>query len=643
MTYYYYLEVAAFIICSLLAIDITSKHQLYRLDSRFFMHAIRAQGALSLIDALSCIALDHTDTVPYSVNIGLCIAYFVLQGLTLALLILFVLSYPEHSLRNTNGYIFIAAGIMTISVILSAITPWTGLLFKISPDGTYTHGPLRIIFYIFYLIVGAFIIFFELTKRRLLMPRERHALAWSGVVILSATTLQMTSNASLILGLATSIAFLLYYIALENPDTYIDKRTACNNHESLRMFIGEWNPSRDKYAIEIVRIHQLDTLAVQYGRDTALQLFQSLATFLKSIAGVKNVFCADDQTLIIVKKGDMSVLQTYEQQIVERFTEPWKLSDGGLVTIEKQTAMFEYPQHFDSFPAYVEMLYHMISLLGPKSGVLLQADEQIIGQKKRTRAVEEALKHALSSETLEVYYQPIFDDNSRTIVSLEALSRLNDPLLGFIPPDEFVSVAEDTGLIYDMGIYVFKKVCRFINTGLMRMKDCPVRAVEINLSPLQLINPKTIPTFRQVMTHYDIPGDMLNFEVTESATVTSPDKLRTAMDELKELGCKFSLDDYGTGFSNISYMVQFPFDFIKFDKSLIWSYFKEPAARIIMQGEFDIITTLGKDIIAEGIEKKEFIEDLRNQNVRFYQGFYFSKAIPERELLVYLEAPLPET
>ena len=129
---------------------------------------------------------------------------------------------------------------------------------------------------------------------------------------------------------------------------------------------------------------------------------------------------------------------------------------------------------------------------------------------------------------------------------------------------------------------------------------------------------------------------MIHLELTESTMVESPFIVQNIMDALLVEGFSFSLDDYGTGYSNISYLIRFPFDEIKFDKNMVWSYFKQHNARLIMQNEFQLLHKLKKEIVVEGIETQEQYEEMQRQNIHLFQGYYFSKALDEENCLHYL-------
>ena len=129
---------------------------------------------------------------------------------------------------------------------------------------------------------------------------------------------------------------------------------------------------------------------------------------------------------------------------------------------------------------------------------------------------------------------------------------------------------------------------------------------------------------------------MIFLELTENTMVESPELVRKTMEEMIRYGVHFSLDDYGTGYSNISYLIQFPFKQIKFDKRMIWSYFESQEANIIMKNEFTILHTLKKEIVAEGIETEEQYHQMKTHGIRLFQGYYFSRALPVEELMIYL-------
>ena len=166
--------------------------------------------------------------------------------------------------------------------------------------------------------------------------------------------------------------------------------------------------------------------------------------------------------------------------------------------------------------------------------------------------------------------------------------------------------------------------------------------MELNLSGLQSVDSDLPLLMNKLLTEYNIPADSVNLEITESVAITSGYMLKKNMDELKKLGCSFSMDDFGTGYSNLSQIVKTEFEVIKIDKSLLWPCFDEKNkslqnAKMLLETLIELMLKFGYEIVVEGIETQEQFEYLKKQGITFAQGYYFSKPLCENDFIEFLE------
>ena len=173
---------------------------------------------------------------------------------------------------------------------------------------------------------------------------------------------------------------------------------------------------------------------------------------------------------------------------------------------------------------------------------------------------------------------------------------------------------------------MFEKVCAFLADE--RTKKVGLTYVEVNLSIYQLIAGNTIEQFKEAMDKYGVTPDQINLEITESGSVSTSHALLTNIDELKELGFKFSLDDYGTGYSNLTYIISMDFTNIKSDKGLLWDANKNENSRILLTDTIQMMRRLGFNVIQEGVENREQLDLVVNAGANLIQGYYFSKPVP---------------
>ena len=250
------------------------------------------------------------------------------------------------------------------------------------------------------------------------------------------------------------------------------------------------------------------------------------------------------------------------------------------------------------------------------------------------RSFEEAIQKGLENGSFEVYYQPTYYMEDLSLYGAEALVRLHSESLGNLYPDEFIPIAENIGLIDDIDNFVLSEVCDFIKSGLPA--EYGMKSINVNLSVLQCMHPDFVNETLHIVDNYNIDKSMINFEITESVAANDYTTLSGIIDSLRNNGFMFSVDDYGTGYSNIQSIFSINFDIVKIDKSILWAAERDEFGMIILSNSIRMITQLGKKILVEGVETKEQIELLKQFPVDYLQGFYFSKPIPKKDFLEFV-------
>lgn len=249
------------------------------------------------------------------------------------------------------------------------------------------------------------------------------------------------------------------------------------------------------------------------------------------------------------------------------------------------------------------------------------------------RALELDLRTALANDSFEVFYQPLLNLKTKRISSCEALLRWPHPERGLISPAEFIPVAEEMGLIVDIGEQVVRKVC----AECMRWPGEVSAAV--NISPTQFRRGNLIAMIKRALAESGLPAERLEIEITESVLFQDVHETRTKLNELRELGVRISLDDFGTGYSSLSYLHSFPFDKVKIDRSFLDGLGTSGRTLTLLRGVARLSNDLGLSVVVEGIETEEQLSLIaREDSVDEAQGYLFSAAIPARQIRQLLAA-----
>jgi EAL domain-containing protein (putative c-di-GMP-specific phosphodiesterase class I) len=238
-----------------------------------------------------------------------------------------------------------------------------------------------------------------------------------------------------------------------------------------------------------------------------------------------------------------------------------------------------------------------------------------------------ALHNALEDEgQFRVFYQPKVEVASGKMKDMEALVRWQHPKLGMVSPADFIPLAEDSGLIVPIGEWVLKEAClktkNWWDAGYTGLQ------VAVNLSTRQLLEPNLLKSIDAVLAETGLPVGGLALEVTESAFMADVKRSETALRKLHELGIKIFLDDFGTGYSSLSYLRRLPIDSVKIDKSFVDDIPEDPEANELVLSIISMSHSLNLQVTAEGVENQAQLDFLKANNCDYYQGYYFSPALP---------------
>jgi len=247
--------------------------------------------------------------------------------------------------------------------------------------------------------------------------------------------------------------------------------------------------------------------------------------------------------------------------------------------------------------------------------------------------IEQELRGAIENDELWMAYQPqIKADGS--LYGVEALSRWNNKKLGNVRPDKFITVAEETGLIKELGKFI-------ITTSLREIKIIQEQleldfSLSINISAIQLMEDGFLETILQLVDDEKFDKTKLTLEITESLSIEDLDKVLPRLHSIRETGIEISLDDFGTGYSSLSVLKKLPINELKIDKSFIDEILYDENEKVLVQSIINIGKNFGMITLAEGVESFEQVQELKNHNCDIFQGYYFSKPLSKHDLIKYL-------
>lgn len=335
----------------------------------------------------------------------------------------------------------------------------------------------------------------------------------------------------------------------------------------------------------------------------------------------------DEFTAIITEVSENSNIEKVAQNIIHTLSEPFYFKgDNNGYYISASIGITVFPGDAKTLEG----------LLKNADQAMYQAKEQgrhrynyftQSMQKEALRKFElnHGLREALLKNRLKVFYQPIINISTGEIAKAEALIRWNDPKRGSISPAEFIPIAEETGLIHEIGDWVYNTVIQDIKKWRDNLGK--IVGVSVNKSPAQFQYKTDDSTWLGLLKEYDLPGNAVTIEITEGLLLKQSNKVHKQLNEYKKNGIEVSIDDFGTGFSALSYLKKFDIDYLKIDRSFIQNIIEDDSDKALTEAIIVMAHKLGIRTIAEGVETKEQLDLLALFNCDFAQGFYFSPAI----------------
>ena len=475
--------------------------------------------------------------------------------------------------------------LFTVSNIAVLFVP---ISYERRGNSVYSHGPAAILayafvgFYILTIIIIAYTHKEYFTKRQLLT-----IYTWQGIWTI-AGIIQLIFPTLLLMGFASAFGIVVLYTQLENPGEFIDDETGNFDHDALLIYIDDRYKYKKQFTILMLQIgYTTSNIDFELEHKAKSKISHILRKITKS-----PVFKVGDDTFCIIYKNDRMV----EEQIYDIKSSIRELRDIPLNV--KYIAIMD---GFE-FQGPKELLGYM-----HKDGIfaeeILYVDEDILNKIRAHNKMSELINDALKNDRVEVFYQPFYHILSKRFTAAEALVRIRDEKGKIISPGEFIPVAEETGQIIPLGMRIFDKVCQFIHE--QKPQSLGLRFIEVNISAAQFDHMNPANFVKDGIKKYGIDPGMINLEITETAQSENKKIVLDNVNSLLKSGVSFSLDDFGTGRSNLDYFIDLPVKNVKFDYIFTQEYFRNERIRHILEGMIDIIHKMDMHIVTEGIETKE--------------------------------------
>lgn len=423
---------------------------------------------------------------------------------------------------------------------------------------------------------------------------------------------------------------------------YHDQLTGLPNREkfqqSLETSIEASRLAHTKLAVLFINLDRFknvnDTFGHAFGDRLLMEAAERLKNGLNSGASVSRQE-GDKFTVTIEDAGQSSYVEMVVQKIVHLFSNPFSI-DGHELRVGCSIGIARYPQDGDD----------PITLMKNAATAMSRAkDYGTNGYRFYTAemndaviqklVMEEWMNKALELEEFMLYFQPQVDIFDHRLNGMEALLRWNHPRLGFIAPNDFIPLAEETGLIIPLGKWVLRTAC--LQNKTWQLEGFPPLKMAVNISPVQFYQDDFVQVVLEALQESGLEPQYLELEITEGIAMYQLDQVINKLNTLRELGVHISIDDFGTGFSSLSYLKKFPIDKLKIAQQFVRDITDDPDDAAIVQAVIAMAKSLKLEVIAEGVETEDQLSFLLDVKCREIQGYIYSRPVPAEEFHALLQ------
>ena len=540
MLYNIHYDVAATLVLLILLYFILSRKGIKKPSHMAFFCVVLNGWISCLFDIFSSIAISYPERYSVLCRDILNFCYLATHNMQALLLCLYILTTTGiYITLNKRSFALLCTPYL-VTLVLLLSNPLFRWVFYYNEKDLYTHGPAMIYLYasaFFYICLA---MYYVITKGKSIPKDKLAALVVFALSGISAVVIQMFLSTLLIELFVQSLSFLGVLFTLENEADIYNGISKVYNRRAFLEDNDIYIKSKVDYSVISVKLTNINNYQNVLGIHAMNEVRYSIAQWMRTFTRNGVVYdCEKDNFCLSLYCISHEEIADIAQKIKETFDTPWPHNEYDL-DLRIHISIIDIPETADSLEALLAVV-DSNKAFGDE--IIMRGKE--LKKLQRSSEVANAIQKALDHHSLQVYYQPIWNRELGRVNSAEALVRLFDDEMGMIPPDEFIPIAENNGLIVKVGEVVFRKACEFYKEN--HLAQYGIEYIEVNLSTVQCMYTGLPDTFKRILKEYDLTPIRFNLEITESVAVHSPDIFLDTMRRLKEEGFTFSMDDYGTG------------------------------------------------------------------------------------------------
>lgn len=417
---------------------------------------------------------------------------------------------------------------------------------------------------------------------------------------------------------------------------HYDTLTGLPNRTLLKELVDEATTraarQNHKLAVFFIDLDRFKNVNDSLGHNIGDKLLQQVAGRLSSVLSENDIVSrlgGDEFIVILQDRHEPEVAMSIADQLISHIKKPFLVGENELY-LNASIGISIFPTHGSDFETLVKHADLAMYEAKIQNGGYQLFNSGIINTFMRKLDLENELRWAIPKDQFQLYYQPQVNAETGFMEGMEALIRWNHPTLGQVSPGEFIPIAEDTGIIMDIGKWVLKEVCTQINTWLSNGYTVP--PIAVNLSARQFMTPDLASSISEIVNSTSCKPQQIMFEITESSSMNDIESVLPVLHKLKSIGFQIAIDDFGKGYSALGYIKQFPIDILKIDKSFVQELTSDTKSAVITKAIIEMAHGMDIKVIAEGVETPEQLDYLRHMNCDIIQGYLTARPMPSDQL-----------
>ena len=630
-------DIAAILILTLLLISCIMRKLTSGTPNKLFLFFIFTTWLATGFD-IWAVLLDNANSTNLLALYVAHSGYLLIHNFTVPVYVLFVISLTDtwHKIRQSFWIQFILWTPFVVVMAALLLNPIAKNMFLVEQG--YQRGPW---FFLIYAGVAVYLVFVigYMVHYRDLVERSKAIAVMSYIPIgVTALVIQLLSPSTLVEMFSAAISLLVMSIGVQRPEEIMDSDTQFMKYSAYATDMTR-NYRNDKhFNVVMLNLGNFSSINAMMGYDFAMLVLNDVVARIRKInrhldnrgdvyyldrGRFRMVFSENDRERA-VKAADMLVKSLTEKADFNKID----------VSLNPFVILAQCPEEIPDFDTLMTFGMDFHEKLKFEGRVMHVAEAMHEDMFEIQNNIDKIIENALNFRRFQVYYQPIYSTEKGKFVSAEALLRLFDPNFGFISPELLVTAAEKSGAIHRIGDYVLEEVCRFIASD--EFKALGLEYIEVNLSVTQCMRSNLAEDVLEIMNRYHVPMEAVNLEITETAASHAQEVMSENLSKLTQAGISISLDDYGTGYSNIKRVIQLPLKIIKLDKTFVDEQ-DNPKMRVVLKNTVAMLKDMNMEIVVEGIETQEMLDFFTDLRCDFIQGYFFSKPIPKPEFVNFIK------